>query len=167
MAQDILERVLTNDRADLPATVQRRHLADAVPPQKAAAQQLDSARFALDDARRQAAPTQRALAAADLAVYAAAEDVRQAESDHAAAPIWRRRQASTRVDNARTSLTSALAVQSETKTSAVPFETAVERAELDVRAAKQSVSRTDRIAKSLNPPTPTRSAVIEIDLPGM
>jgi hypothetical protein len=44
----VLERVLTNDRADVPAVVQRRNLARQVPPTREAEDAVAAARRAVD-----------------------------------------------------------------------------------------------------------------------
>jgi hypothetical protein len=66
----VLERVLTNDRADLPAIAQRRHLAREVPRVKAE-DAVAAARRALDEARRGAEPFLEPLRAAEADLRAA------------------------------------------------------------------------------------------------
>jgi hypothetical protein len=69
-ARDVLERVLTNDRADVPAVVQRRNLARQVPRVRAE-DAVAAARRVLDEARRQAEAFLEPLRAAEAEVRAA------------------------------------------------------------------------------------------------
>jgi hypothetical protein len=106
-ARDVLEQVLTNDRADTPAVAQRRRLAAQVPGVRRQPNDLQSAeeavavaRQALDDARRHAEPFLRPLAVAQAAVRAAEAELQASHAALDEAPLWRRRGLGQRVDHA-------------------------------------------------------------------
>ncbi len=95
MARDILEQVLTNDRADVPAVVQRRNLAaqgHRTPerPERARArsaeEELAHARRALDHARAHAEPYVEALQQVKASVDADEQALRSARAALAGAP---------------------------------------------------------------------------------
>ena len=106
-ALDVLEQVLTNDRADTPAVAQRRHLAAQVPGTRRKPNDLQSveqtvavARRALDDARQRAEPFLQRLATAEADLHAAEADLRASQAALAEAPLRRRRGLGQRVDHA-------------------------------------------------------------------
>jgi conjugative relaxase-like TrwC/TraI family protein len=106
-ARNVLEQILTNDRADTPAVAQRRQLAAQVPGTRRSPNDLRSAeeaaaaaRRALDDARGRAQPFLRPLAAAQVALRAAEAELRASHAALAEAPLWRRRGVAQRVDHA-------------------------------------------------------------------
>lgn len=106
-ARDVLEQVLTNDRADIPAIVQRRHLAAEVPggrrgptDLRTANEAVTAAQRALNQARQQAAPHLRPLAAAEADLETAETELRASRTALADAPLWRRRGLGERVEQA-------------------------------------------------------------------
>jgi hypothetical protein len=110
-ARDVLERVLANDRADLPAVAQRRNLARQVPRTRVAEEEVAAAWRALDQARRQAEPALRPLRTAEKQLRAAEQQLRERQRAFDDAPWWRRRamtalvrDASDAVERARTKL---------------------------------------------------------------
>ncbi len=106
-ARDVLEQVLTNNRADVPAIVQRRHLATQLPAPRRqpaglreAEQAVTAAGRALNTARERAEPHLRPLAAAEADLRAAEIELQASRNALADAPPWRRRGLGQRVDQA-------------------------------------------------------------------
>ena len=144
-AREVLEQVLTNDRVDIPATAQRRNLADQAPRAEqsravvSAAQERADALRAYRDAVARAKPVMdaldRARREAELARHAHA--AARAELDQA--PIWRRRsvrQALADADNVMAHASQQLNAAAE---HAEPYRAAVHE-------AQERVSELDRAA---------------------
>lgn len=106
-ARDVLERVLTNDRADVPAVVQRRNLGAQVPRIRAEAQAVEAARRALEEAQGQAEPFLRPLRAAQADVTAAQAELRREQAALVESPRWRRRGQTAGMERAGEALTDA------------------------------------------------------------
>ena len=90
-ARDVLERVLANERADVPAMVQRRNLAAQVQRARTPEDAVANARRALEDVRREVEPFLEPLRAAEAEVGEAEAALRNDQAAQAAAPRWRRR----------------------------------------------------------------------------
>ena len=95
-ARDVLEQILTNDRADAPAVAQRRHLANQVSVDRRTPNDLQSAedavamaRRALNDARRRAQPLLQPLVATEADLRAAEAELRASQAVLGEAPLWR------------------------------------------------------------------------------
>jgi chromosome segregation ATPase len=141
-ARDVLEHVLTNDRADIPAVAQRRNLVAQVPrpgPDGA----VTAARRAVNDAERRAAPYFQQLDHSRRDVAAAEADLqtRRNALDHAAP--WRRRGARDLVSQASQRLTVAEARLEHAEEIAAPYlrdrstaDARLEKAEYDVSVAR-------------------------------
>jgi conjugative relaxase-like TrwC/TraI family protein len=106
-ARDVLEQVLTNERADTPAVAQRRRLAAEAPWARRGPNDLKSAdaavavaRRALEGARQRAEPFLRPLAAAEAGLRAAEAELRASKAALNDAPLWRRRGLGQRFDHA-------------------------------------------------------------------
>ncbi len=98
LARDVLEEVLTNDRADRPAVAQRRYLGSQEPrhARETAEARVAAARQALGDVEDRTEPHLRPLREAEHAVEDAQRDVWAARRAADDAPVLRRR-AATRV----------------------------------------------------------------------
>jgi hypothetical protein len=90
-ATDVLEWVLTNDRADIPATVQRRHLTEQANVPLTLEEQLDLANQAVAAARQQAQPFEQAVTHAKDVPATATADLRDLQHQADQAGPWRRR----------------------------------------------------------------------------
>jgi conjugative relaxase-like TrwC/TraI family protein len=146
-ARDVLEQVLTNDRADLPAIVQRRHLAAQVPGARRrptglreAEQAVTVARRALDNARLRAAPHLRPLAAAEADLEAAETELRASRAARAEAPLWRRRGLGERVERAAEVVQLACDRRDLAAQHAAPYITETQARTTDLRQAEQEAS---------------------------
>ncbi len=95
LARDTLEELLTNDRADLPAVAQRRHLARQEPrhARETAEARAVSARRAFAEMEERTEPHLRPLREAEHAVEDAQRDVWAARRAADDAPVLRRRAA--------------------------------------------------------------------------
>ncbi len=146
-ARDVLEQVLTNDRADLPAIVQRRHLAAQVPgPRRRptglreAEQAVTVAGRALDNTRQRAAPHLRLLAAAEADLEAAETELRASRAARAEAPLWRRRGLGERVERAAEVVQLARDRRDLAAQQAAPYITETQARTTDLRQAEQEAS---------------------------
>lgn len=92
-ARDVLEYVLTNDRADVPAIVQRRHLADeARDVQPSLTEQLAVADRNVTEAQRRARPFDRAVREANRELESAENTLAGLREQMRRAQPWARRQ---------------------------------------------------------------------------
>jgi conjugative relaxase-like TrwC/TraI family protein len=138
LAHDVLEEVLTNDRADTPAVAQRRHLARQEPRSytRDAEEALATARREAAEAVGRAEPFLLPLREAEQMVQQAEHEVNAGRRVLADAPIWRRRtltrsaaEASARLADARRQLSAAQEV-------AAPHLAVINGAEARVRQAE-------------------------------
>jgi hypothetical protein len=175
-ARDVLEQVLTNERADIPTVVQRRNLATQQPragprtqdsphhptttrsttpsrrrtPQtsaKAAERRLGAARRALDEARSAAGPVLRSVREAETEVHAAHEALRARRAAGKIAP-WRGRRALQSMREAAVRLNDARSRLDEATRQAAPYLARIEVAENRVHEAEHDV-RTGRTLERL------------------
>ncbi|MGH9286721.1 MAG: MobF family relaxase [Acidimicrobiales bacterium] len=172
-ARDVLEQVLANDRADIPAIAQRRHLAAQIPgPRRRpvglreAEQDVTAARRALDNARQRAAPHLRPLAAAEAHLEAAETELRTSRAARAEAPLWRRRGLGERVEHAAELVQLARDRRDLAAQHAAPYitETQARTADLQQAEPEASIARLrDRLDRLALAPTPgiERSAGID------
>jgi conjugative relaxase-like TrwC/TraI family protein len=177
-ARDVLERVLTNDRADTPAVAQRRHLAVEIPGGSATPNDLRSteeavaaARRALADARRRAEPFLRPLAAAEADLRVAEANVR---GNHAAldkAPLWRRRGLRQRVEQAAQVVHAARNRRDLATREAAPFLTEIQAGAAALQQAEDTAERVrlrDRLDRlTVASPTQGLERGVGIDPPGL
>jgi conjugative relaxase-like TrwC/TraI family protein len=168
-ARDVLEQVLTNDRADIPATVQRQHLAAEVPGGRqptglrAAEEALTAARQALDTARQLAAPHVRPLAAAEDSLEAAEAELRASRAERECAPVWRRRGLGERVDDAAQVVEAARVQRDRAAHHAAPYLREIRSRAGDLHAAEQEASIA-RLQQRLDALTP--AATVGVDRGG-
>lgn len=139
-ARDVLERVLTNDRADIPAVVQRRNLARQVPPLRTAEDAVAAARRAVEEAQRQAEPVLRPVREAEAEVCAAADALRKHQAAMADTPRWRRRGIAQLVHQASEALAGARSRLEAAEHSATPHFARIRDAEANLRTAEHEAS---------------------------
>jgi hypothetical protein len=169
-ARDVLEQVLTNDRADIPAVTQRRNLVAQVPRPRPD-DQVAAARRAVAEAERRAAPYLQRLARAWHAVAAAEADLQERWRDLDHAPPWRRRGARGLVARASERLTVAEARLERDAQVAAPYQRDVSTVEARLHKAQHDASiariqqRLDDLA--LRPSTRAVERDLGIDLSGM
>ena len=145
--RDVLEQVLANDRADIPAIAQRQHLAAQIPSGhrgptglRTAEDGVTAARRALDNARQRAAPHLRPLAAAEADLEAAETELRASRAAVAEAPFWRRRGLSERVEHAAEVVQLARDRQDRAAQQAAPYLTETHARTADLQQAEQQAS---------------------------
>jgi conjugative relaxase-like TrwC/TraI family protein len=176
-ARDVLEQVLTNDRADLPAIVQRQHLAAQIPGGhrgptnlRAAEEAVTVARRALAGARQRAEPYLRPLASAEAALEGAEAELRASRTALADAPLWRRRALGQRVDEAASAVHAARDGRDLAAHHAAPHLTEIQARTGDLHDAQQEASIA-RLRDRLDGVTLTRTPSVErgtgIDPPGL
>jgi AAA domain len=170
-ARDVLEQVLTNDRADIPAVTQRRNLARQVPRSRAADDAVAAARRALDDAKHRAEPYIRPLDEAEQDVRAVGADLRLRCGELDRVARWRRRGARDLVEQASERLAAAEARVEDAERIAAPYRARVRAAETSVQQAHHEATvasirnRLDNL--SLQPPARAVERDLGVDLPGM
>lgn len=167
-ARDVLEQVLTNERVDIPAVVQRRNLGTQQPRTKqatqdtpdrsattppttrsrrvtkqasvqAAEQTLAAAHRALDDARRLAQPVLRSVREAETAERAADDALRTRRAIVAEAAPWRRRGAALSARQAAVTLDHARSRLDDSKREAASYVNRIEVAADRVHEAERGV----------------------------
>jgi hypothetical protein len=138
-ARDVLERVLTNDRADIPATVQRRNLAHQAPRPRPE-DMVAAARRALNEARQAAEPYLEPLRAAQAEARAAQQAVRDADQAISRTPRWRRRGAVSRLHEAYEELDTAEAKVETLERHAAPHTGRIAAADDTLRRAEHDIS---------------------------
>ncbi len=160
-ARDVLERVLTNERADVPAVVQRRNLARQVPRLRAAEDAVAAALRSVEEARRHGEPWLGPVRDAEAEVRGAEEVLRGRQAELEATPRWRRRGAALLVDQASEALASCRSRLSAAQSVAAPHVARVKAADVELRRAEDeaSVARIqDRLEHlTLRPPSRERS----------
>jgi hypothetical protein len=176
--RDVLEQVLANDRADIPAIAQRQRLAAQIPSGhrgptglRAAEEAVTAARRALDNARRRAAPHLRPFAAAEADLEAAETELRASRAVLADAPFWRRRGLGERVEHAAEVVQSARDRRDRAARHAAPYVTEIQARTADLHEAEHEASiarlrnRLDRLTTAAPTHGVERSA--GIDPPGL
>jgi conjugative relaxase-like TrwC/TraI family protein len=170
-ARDVLERVLANDRTDLPAVAQRRNLARQVPRTRDAEQEVAAARRALDEARRQAEPELRPLHAAEEQLRVAEQRLQKQRRTLDEAPWWRRRAMTALVRDASDAVERAQATVDHQERAAAPHTARIASAQERLREAEHhaSVARlSDRLDRlHLEPPSRTIERGVGIEPPGL
>lgn len=139
-----LEQVLSNDRVDLPAVAQRRHLASQERPgaRRSVDDRVAAARIALNDARRRAEPHLRALHAAEQLVASVERDVLVARRRLDDLPSWKRRSRTrSSLEMLEARLVDARANADAAHERAAPYLANVDDAQHDLRTAEQDASR--------------------------
>jgi hypothetical protein len=177
-ARDVLEQILTNDRADTPAVAQRQHLAAQVPGTHRNSHDLPSAeeavavaRRALDDARQRGEPFLRPLAAAEGDLRAAEAQLRATSAALAEAPLWRRRALKQRVEHAAQVVHATRSQRDLAAREAARFITGIETRTADLQQAEHEATharlrdRLDRL--TLAPPARGLERGVGIDPPGL
>jgi conjugative relaxase-like TrwC/TraI family protein len=146
-AREVLEQVLTNDRADTPAVAQRRRLAAQLPGSsgvgddaRSAEEKLAAARRALDDVKRRTDPFLRPLHEAEKDVRAAEDALRESRSALVNAPAWRRRRPARSVADTSEALTDATGRRDAAEHAAEPYLADVQLAEAHVDQAERDAS---------------------------
>src|SRR5690606_31774523 len=140
---DILERALANDRADIPAVVQRRNLADQIQSgrgDQAGDDAVELARRALDTAERRAKPFLRPLDDATDRLRAAEAALHAAVAAHAEAPLRLRRRMARDVAAAELEVDEARQAHDATKEAAAPYSADVEARKNDLEQAESAAS---------------------------
>jgi conjugative relaxase-like TrwC/TraI family protein len=177
-ARDVLEQILTNDRADTPAVRQRRHLAAEVPRTGHGANDMESAEEAvaatwraLEDARQRAEPFLQPLVAAEADLRAAEDELRASHTVLDEAPRWRRRGLGQRVDHAAQVVHAARDRRDAAAREAVPCVTEIEARTVDLRHAEDAVQRVrlrDRLDRlTVASPAHGLERGVDIDPPGL
>jgi conjugative relaxase-like TrwC/TraI family protein len=169
--RDVLEQVLTNDRADIPAVAQRRNLARQVPRSPAVDDAVAAACRALDDAMHRAEPYIRPLDEAQRDVCAAEADLRLRRGELDRVARWRRRGARDLVAQASERLTTAEARLDDAERVAAPYVERVRAAETSVQQAhhEETVARINERLDNLALRPPARAVERDhgVDLTGM
>jgi conjugative relaxase-like TrwC/TraI family protein len=160
-ARDVLERVLTNERADIPAVVQRLNLARHVPAldRQAAEHALTAARRATTAATERAAPHRQAVRDAENAVWQVRREIQSNRRARGDAPIWRRPALKRSIAEAGQRLAVAEARLNATEDEAAPYLADVQGTEARLSAAENAaaVARVrHRLVQSARP-APERS----------
>lgn len=170
-ARDVLERVLTNDRADVPAVVQRRNLARQVPRARPAEDAVTVARRNFGVVRRSARAYLLPLATARSEARAAEAALREQRADLANAPRWRRRGMTAQLRAASDVLDATRSKVDELELLAAPRTARVDAGEQRLRQAERDASmarikeRLDGL--SLEPPSQTKERSVGIEAPGL
>jgi conjugative relaxase-like TrwC/TraI family protein len=139
-ARDVLERVLTNDRADIPAIAQRRNLARQVPTLRHAEEEVTAARRALEHARRDAEPVVGPLRIAERDLRAAEDALRERRRALDQAPRWRRRGMNASMHEASNAMAAARAEVDELNRAATPALARIDAAESILRRAENEAT---------------------------
>jgi hypothetical protein len=156
-ARDVLEQVLTNDRADTPAVRQRRHLAAEVPrtghgpnDMESAEEAVAAAWRALEDARQRAEPFLQPLAAAEANLRSAEAELRASKAALDKAPLWRRRGLGQRLDHAAHVVHATRDRRDAAAREAAPVLTEIEARTVDLQHAQDAAQRVrlrDRLSR--------------------
>jgi conjugative relaxase-like TrwC/TraI family protein len=172
-ARDVLEQLLTNDRADIPAIAQRHHLAAQIPSGhrgptdlRTAEDAVTAARRALGNARQRAAPHLRPLAAAEADLEAAETKLRARRAVLADAPFWRRRGLGERVEQAAEVVQSARDRRDRAAQQAAPYVTEIQARTADLHEAEHeaSIARLRNRLDRLTVAAPTYGVVRSADI---
>jgi conjugative relaxase-like TrwC/TraI family protein len=144
LARDVLEEVLTNDRADLPAVAQRRHLSEQEPriARQAAEALVAAARRAVAETKERTEPHLRPLRDAEHAVERAQRDVWAARGAADDAPLLRRRVATRVLTAAEAHLAAAHDQLDHARTHAAPHLAEIDAAVDRLQSAERDLSST-------------------------
>lgn len=161
LARDVLEEVLTNDRADLPAVAQRRHLASQEPrdARETAEARVAAARRAFAETEQRTEPHLRPLRDAEKAVEDAQRGVWTARLTADDAPALRRRAANRQLAPAESSLADARERLGHARRDAAPHLAEIAAASDQLQSAERDLS-TARLRERLDQltrPAPQRS----------
>jgi conjugative relaxase-like TrwC/TraI family protein len=170
LARDVLEEVLTNDRADLPAVAQRRLLAEQEPrrSRETAEARVAAARRALTKAKEGTDPHLRSLRDAEHAVEEAQRDVWAARRAADDAPLLRRRAASRLLTAAEARLAAAHDQFDDARTDAAPHLAEIDAVTDRLQTAERDLSsarlreRLDQLTLPSREPTLERGRGIEL-----
>jgi conjugative relaxase-like TrwC/TraI family protein len=161
LARDVLEEVLTNDRADLPAVAQRRHLASQEPryARETAEGRVAAARRALATVEERTEPQLRPLREAEQAVEEAQRDVRSARRVADDASVLRRRAAGRGLEAAEARLVGAQEQLDHAREDAAPRLAEIDAAADRLQTAERDLSsaRLRERLDELTRPAPQRS----------
>lgn len=138
--RDVLERVLSNERADVPAIAQRRNLVRQVPQVRSAQDAFDAARRTLCDARQRAEPYLRPVRAAEADLRAADQAVRDRRRELSDAPVWRRRSVKESLAQAMDAALDARSALATAEFAATPYLVAIDAANSDFRRVELETS---------------------------
>ncbi len=160
LARDVLEEVLTNDRADLPAVAQRRHLASQEPRYgRETEDRVAAARRALAEVEERTEPHLRPFREAEHAVEEAQRDVWAARRAADDAPVLRRRAANRDLTAAESRLGGAREQLDHALGRAAPLLAEQHAVEDELRDAERDLSsaRLRERMDALTRPAPERS----------
>lgn len=150
--RDILERVLTNDRADIPAVVQRRNLAQQIPSgsgDQAGDDAVSIARAALASAQARAKPFVRPLDDATANLHAAEVAWHAAVAAHAKAPRRLGHRRAKDVATATAAVEEARQFRDAAEQAAAPYVAEVDARENDLQRA-EAASTAARLTERLD-----------------
>jgi len=178
-ARDVLEQVLTNDRADVPAVVRRRELAemaDSRPsdsgrdnhvrprrsqePKPAWETRLAAYRTVRDEALERARPFWDAVDQAQQDVYAANNELHRLRDQHKQAGVFAKSRLRDALSQASEAADAAEAALDLAADRAAPHDVAFSRADRDFEAARRAadIARFDRQVKDMQRRGPQREA---------
>jgi hypothetical protein len=163
-AADVLAWVLTNDRADIPATVQRRRLTEQARVSLSLEEQLAMANQAVAFAGSQAQPFENAVTAAREELVAATVDLRELRRQADQAGPWRRRHYREPLQAAQGRVASATLGHQDALDAAQPTRTALAHA-ADVRDRIDQQLDTERLRRRLD--DLTRQPALGHEPPGL
>ncbi|MFP5579449.1 MAG: AAA family ATPase, partial [Acidimicrobiia bacterium] len=126
-AADVLAWVLTNDRADIPATVQRRRLTEQAHVPLSLEEQLTLANQAVATAQQRAAPFERAVHDARDRLATATAELRDLEREADRARPWQRRRYTEPLHAAHAKVDTASADNQDAVHAAAPTRNALSR----------------------------------------
>jgi conjugative relaxase-like TrwC/TraI family protein len=163
-AADVLAWVLTNDRADIPATMQRRRLTEQARVSLSLEEQLAMANQAVAFASSQAQPFENAVTAAREELVAATVDLRELRRQADQAGPWRRRHYREPLQAAQGRVASATLGHQDALDAAQPTRTALAHA-ADVRDRIDQQLDTERLRRRLD--DLTRQPALGHEPPGL
>ncbi len=170
-ARDVLERVLTNERADVPAVAQRRNLAQQVRRTRSAEEAVAVARRALAEVQQRAEPFLRPLRTAEADARGAEQELRKCQAALTEAPRWRRRAMGSPVHDASDTLEAAQSKVEILERAVEPHMARIRAAEANLHQAEREASvarirdRLDRL--SIEPPSRAIERGVGIEPPGL
>jgi conjugative relaxase-like TrwC/TraI family protein len=140
-ARDVLERVLINERADVPAVVQRRNLAEQVPRARLDQDPVRTARQAAEEIRREVEPFLEPLRVAEAKAETAEAALRREQAALSDAPRWRRRGLAETVQDASEVLAEAQTQLADAEQDASPYLARIDAAEDELCQAELQAHR--------------------------
>ncbi len=161
LARDVLEEVLTNERSDLPAVAQRRHLANQEPrrARETAEERVAAARRARAEVKERTGPHLHPLREAEDAVVDAQRDVWAARRAADDAPVLRRRAAARVLTAAEARLVLAQEQLDHAREDAAPHLAEIDAATEQLQSAERDLSsaRLRERLDQLSRPAPQRT----------